>query len=185
MSSKQSDPDRRKKIHSFKVMEYISEQLLINIKIFKHEIWRQKADGGQAPHQPNSDFFCLWRLHGLTPSFWGSLQLQAVEKHQGSTKIHRNTWIPLPAANQSSTRMSSMKAWAGPTPLPLKKMHLSWDNTREMDPSADKPPFWFLQLRKLYSSFKGSISDFLHCLKLHFFRSVAAQNPSCHTTRGL
>lgn len=94
--------------------------------------------------------------------------------------------LPLPAVSQSSTRMSSMKAWAGPTPLP-QEMHLSWDNTCEMDPSADKPPFWFLQLRKLYSSFKGSISDFLHCLKLHFFRhsSVTAQNPSCHTTRGL
>lgn len=37
-------------------MEYDSEWLQINIKTFKYEIWRQKADGGQALHQPNSDF---------------------------------------------------------------------------------------------------------------------------------
>lgn len=138
-------------------------------------------------HRTNQiQIFSLWRLYALTPSFRGSLQLQAVEKHQGSTKIHRNTWIYLcllPArAHQDELHESSGRTHSPPTGDAVKL----GQHTRG-GPISRQPPLWFLQLRKPYSSFKGSIWDFLYCLKLHFFQysSVTAQNHSCHTMRGL
>lgn len=124
-------------------------------------------------------------MHSPHPSedLYSFKQWKNIKEVQRSTEIHGSTCA---CCQPELIRMSSMKAQAGPTPLP-QEMQLSWDNTHEVDPSADKPPLWFLQLRKPYSSFKGSIWDFLYCLKLHFFQysSVTAQNHSCHTMRGL
>lgn len=130
-------------------------------------------------HTSQIQIFSLWRLYALTPSFWGSLQLQAVEKHQGSTTIHRNTWIYLcllPArAHQDELHESSGRTHSPPTGDAVKL----GQHTRGGPISRQTPPLVSAAQEALQFIYRKYLGFFI------LFKAPFFSVQQCHSPKSL
>lgn len=95
-------------------------------------------------------------------------QWKNIKEIQRSTEIHGSTSA---SSSQSSIRMSSMEAWAGPTPLPRRC--ISVEQHILDGPISRQMLFGFYSSGSFTAHLKKVSGFFLYCLKLRVFGTTS------------